>query len=368
MNLADKLYTSEIDTEVAWARFPYFDPKMTIINSGVNPPLSSSFNKFLVRFFPGEMYRENVGLEFVSAMNRGIITLNELLAEHLNFPNGLQAETVPSETQVEEFLQQLEERFRQRGDKHSDRQRIYESLRAIGLGIQVLEIDAAKSVYHTVKYSDINTARRFEDLLDVHDPKISDCEAFEAMWPCSEGIVLYGTNKDPFRIRVKYLTKDDEVRYGSIIAKMIDDNINPDQINDHLGVEFIVREEEQRRRLKELFIRANGNMPLTNLKEYKRGDQRTNTESSPDFSCTKFIWQCVVPASLTIGPSRTPRVSVPTEVQILTLEDYEQREKSPMAFHSRYKQRQFVKVFPVLYPEQIYRPILEKTIYNEGIA
>lgn len=50
---------------------------------------------------------------------------------------------------------------------------------------------------------------------------------------------------------------------------------------------------------------------------------------------------------------------VAVEWQIITAEDYRRKNSIPEAQHSEYRKRQFLKVFPALFPEQIYRPLVE---------
>ncbi len=50
--------------------------------------------------------------------------------------------------------------------------------------------------------------------------------------------------------------------------------------------------------------------------------------------------------------------TLPVEVQILTLEDYDIRNLNPDAQHESYKRRQFERIFPALFPKKIYAPLI----------
>jgi len=364
MALTDELYSSKIDTSACWNRFSFLDPAMAMIDptSGNIPFSTHYFQNFLKRVFL-DYEEELIHEEFVDAMNRGIETLNTLVSRHLpSTGNMFLAEPIPDGTLVVPFLEGLERDFGSFEDSLRNRE-LYEKLRAFGLGDQVLEIDIARNVYTSAKYYDSAVGRSFETLLDIGDPVKSDCKEFEAMRASSRiGVTFYGTWVKPFRTRLKYLTEKSEVRYESIIMKLIGDGIEPTEIKDHIGVELVVADEEQRERLLHSFRMDNKNRPLKDHVLYRRGIVRDgNPESSLDYSWDKFIWGCIVPASMGFTPLVKGKLGIPAEVQVITIDDYRRRESSLTAKHSAYKRRQFLNVFPVLFPEPIYKPILEVT-------
>jgi hypothetical protein len=99
---------------------------------------------------------------------------------------------------------------------------------------------------------------------------------------------------------------------------------------------------------------------LEAFKMYKKGDNRKNKRSSNGFGAVKFIIRppARVDSFTKFNLGQKIYEKVPVEVQILTLQDDHERKNNPDATHEQYKKRQFLQLFPVIFPRQIYEPLM----------
>ena len=135
-----------------------------------------------------------------------------------------------------------------------------------------------------------------------------------------------------------------------------------DSIQDHNGVEFIVEDYAARSKLVNFFrenIRGGGQ--LESFKESgNSGSNKRSSSSNKDFDCVKFVIRVPCPVEA-IPPYAAGEIfeRITLEVQIFTVEGHYQRLNNPDTRHEAYKRRQFDSVFPIWFPEKVYRPLLE---------
>lgn len=374
--------------ETIWERQPFFHPSCRYL--GFKPTSRAIRERdtgFFARqirnsFFPDqsdESVRENVRL----AMNRGISAVNSLCAEHL----GPDAEhfllsEAPLFLNLFNFLSQAREDWiNARSGRHAGKMvkrvtdaptrrpdaidyellsKAYESVRAFGLGYRVLMIDESPEVLTSIRQYRLLSdwlARCFQ----FKEPQPVSHPDFSHSFKTSAGVRVYGTIGQPIRSRVKVLNRRGEIRYGSLLMKMITKMRHLSEIKDYEGVEFVVADAQARDQLLH-WIRTEVRT-MERLEGFRSGraDSRTSSpQTSDNFNVTKFILRPPVPVpAISNHPlGRELYERVPVEVQILTLQAHEARRTHPDAKHEQYKRRQFLETFPVLFPRDIYLPLL----------
>ncbi len=242
----------------------------------------------------------------------------------------------------------------------------YKKVQALELAYQVLMIDMDSDVQTSLAHYPALLSG-FSTLLGLTEKEKTDRTDFPYAWQTSTAVSLYGTEEKPFRSRVKYLDEQGAVKYSSILVKLLRKKMFVSSLNDNAGVELIVLQEEDRQNLVKYF-RENKVIPkLADFEQRLPGTSSTNTTSSPDFAYTKFSFRLPVPVqpipNHPLGHNIHQRV--PTEVQILTIEDHHRREQSETARHKEYKHRQFMDVFPALFPSKIFAPVIQQRIQTQ---
>ena len=174
--------------------------------------------------------------------------------------------------------------------------------------------------------------------------------------------IVSRTAPDAKIISVKILDENGSLSYGSILMKMFLKGQFPDDINDHVRIEFIVKNEKERENLVRYFRKEIRAMErLENFEEIKEGKKSDNEQSAVGFDSVKFTIRPPIPTQRAKDSifENLKFERIPVEVQILTLKAHEQRIKNPEIEHKAYKERQFRRFFPALFPKEIYEKLIE---------
>ncbi|MBI5332270.1 MAG: hypothetical protein HZB65_01740 [Candidatus Aenigmarchaeota archaeon] len=171
-------------------------------------------------------------------------------------------------------------------------------------------------------------------------------------WMTKAGVYVYSTKNAPFRWRVK--------EDNSILIKLYRNCVFPDNITDCFGSEIIVKDDEARDRII-AYVGKETRPPLlleglTSLKRKKTMCE----ESSSKYGVTKFILRIPILTKRIVGENTISEyVRGSTEIQIYTQTEVFAREMVSEATHEEFRKRQYLcKVFPVLFPKDIYEPFL----------
>ncbi len=366
MELAEKLYQNENkELQEIWKNHPfvYFNPKLIylgfqIIREAVeNQDYEFFTNRIRNNFLP-ELGNREVDEAFIQAANRGINSLNYLCNENLGetaAPFLMEELTNPNLFDLTRTAR--ENWIKSRNGRHSiDISRFfpaYNSVRAYGLGNLVLMIDTSPEVLNSVRHNNL-ALNWFTHHFRFRSPEKTDIEGLPFSWKTDAEVRVYGSESKAIKSRLKILTEDGSLKYGSILMKMTLKGSYTDEIMDFSGVEFIVKDQDDRDKLVNYFRKMRGSATLEKFKSPgKRGAQNRSKHSNSDFDCTKFIIRPPVSVS-SIEPFKQPYERIPVEVQILTLDAHRQRTENPDVAHEAYKRRQFMEAFPLWYPREVY--------------
>ena len=377
MSLVETLYAAENPdhNRMLWNKFPFLSPNFSYLKMDYTKQAIAEENRrfsldaFEFCFFPGaseSMVNEGVR----KYMNRGIRAVNSLCERYIDEEARafLRLEEVQEPLDLFEFVKAAYENW-ERGTTRVRRVNpglrilAYNSMRALELGYRVGTIDEAPEVQKSLEHSAEITGR-IENLLGCKNPQEFD-NGFDSgpntRWETDIGIHMFSTSeKKPMAARIKYLDKTiSKPRYDSILMKIYSDLIYPSEIRDYTGVEIIVKDDEARDRLISYFrIRTRPAGTFEGFKDTTTGD-RLN-EDSRSYRVIKFFLR--VPAILKVHKQfESVRISnemIPVEIQILTLEDARNRDSIPEVSHFEYKKRRFMRVFPGLFPRELYKPLL----------
>ncbi|PIN91209.1 hypothetical protein COU57_01450 [Candidatus Pacearchaeota archaeon CG10_big_fil_rev_8_21_14_0_10_32_14] len=360
-----------------WDKQPFFDPslfyirKKDIINA-INDGSSSTYFIDQVRtsFIP---HKDNAVVQkvFTDAMNRGIIAINQLLKEHFNHEeyNFFKLQEVTLPFNFSKFMKEARDDFiaarsgkRPTTMDYESLLKSYDKVRAFGLGYRILMIDESPEIMNAKRHHKL-ILKWFDEQFDFKKPSKVHIEGLNYKWQSVAGVDVYGV-QSPIRSRLKILGDDGRVSYGSILMKMFLKGQYPDKINDHIGVEFVVENEVERDKLVRFFRKEIRAMErLENYKVIKYGEASDNESSALGYDAIKFIIRPPIPTLNSISNQvesiRFERI--PVEVQILILQSHIQRVNNPEVEHKSYKERQFKRFFPVLFPKDIYFPLLNKS-------
>ncbi|MBW3022890.1 hypothetical protein KY308_02210 [Candidatus Woesearchaeota archaeon] len=374
MNLDELYNVDKKDLQRIWELFLLFNPKMNYFRQNfVSEALETNDRQFFIdqvrgSFFPGKD-DASVQREYFIAVNKGIDAINSLLETHLpEHSEFFKIKNVSLDTVIFDFVKSAHNIWKEgrfRDGKHKRDYNLllsaYDKVRAIGIGRNIKNIEQAPEILSTLK--------RYQSILKWFDELLGFREAGvlgeNKIWETKSGAKLYGRKK-PLRSRVKILDSDtDEIKYSSILMKMYLRRIYANEISDHAGVEFLVGDESDRSSLIKYFQkRAGFTGLLENFKRYEKSGNRENQGSSSDFGCVKFTLRPPCPVDSFTGFNLGNRIyeKIPVEVQILTLSDDQKRRESPHAEHSAYKKRQFMQIFPALFPKRIYAPLMNQNL------
>lgn len=361
----DETYLKDI-----WEKHPFFDPSLIHLKKhdvvkAIEEGLSNTYFIDQVRtsFIP---HKDNsvVQKAFTDAMNRGIVAINELLKEHLTHEefNFYKLNEITLPFNFSRFMKDAREdyiaaKFGKRPSTidHKKLGQAYEKIRAFGLGYRILMIDESPEIMNAKRHHKL-ILKWFEEQFEFKKQSKIYIEGLNYKWQTKADVEVYGV-KEPMRSRLKILGDDGKVSYGSILMKMFLKGQYPDRIKDHIGVEFVVENEIERDKLIRFFRKEIRAMErLENYKVIKSGVSSENESSAIGFDAVKFIIRPPIPTLNSINNKvesiRYERI--PVEVQILTLEGYIQRKNNPEIEHKAYKERQFKRFFPALFPREIY--------------
>ncbi|GEM_PF-5442631 len=342
-----------------WNKFSLLSPDMRYLNSSATKsaieesrrryPISALRNSL----FPDQSV-DQANESFREAINRGAAAFSGFmqqytdssLQEHFYFPS------IQYPLDLHDFILEAY-RLMKKGAEKQDKKYLldaYKLIRAIDIGYRVVMIDDSFPVLYSEE-TFRQVTERLIDLLGIRNPENLDSERLSMKWDTYPGVFIYSSNENPFRSRIKSL--------GSMLLKMYNQLQFPDTITDCIGVEVIVENDEDRGKLLD-YLRDETRFTQVFEKLKSNRDKKLDESSSSSFDVVKFVWRMplLVKSNESNGYSRNyPRV--PIEFQIYTRRGIEIRESSSDANHEEYKKRQFMKVFPVLFPQQIYLPYLE---------
>ena len=126
-----------------------------------------------------------------------------------------------------------------------------------------------------------------------------------------------------------------------------------EEIKDYLGAELIVEDDKERDALITFLRRET--RPIGRFEKYKDTKKQTlGSASSADYGIVKFILRVPVAVQRTLSIPGLFYERVPVEMQILTLQDHSIRTQNSKVTHKAYKKRQFIEIFPALFPRAIY--------------
>jgi len=361
-----------------WYKHPFFDPslfhirKKDVVKAIEDGQISNYFINQVRNSFIPEKENSVVQEEFVNAMNKGIKAINELIFTHFDTEtaNLFKLEEVKLPFNFSRFMIEARNDWiaSRSGKRPStiDYEKLlkaYEKMRAFGLGYRILLIDESPEVLNALRNHEL-ILNWFSSQFKFNNKKKVECiEGLTHVFDTKAEIKVYGTEKNPIASRLKILNENGNLSYGSILLKMFLKGQFPDTINDHVGVEFIVENQEERDKLVRYFRKEIRAMErLENFKEIKSGEEYENKHSAIDFESVKFIIRPPIPTQIAKDSvfENLKYERIPVEIQILTLKAHEQRMKNPEVDHKAYKERQFKKFFPALFPKEIYVHIISK--------
>lgn len=373
----NELYPEDVEyLKDIWDKHPFFDPslyhirKKDVVRAIEEGPSSNYFiNQVKTSFIPHQD-KSVVQKVFTEAMNRGIQAVNQLLKEHLSYEeyNFFKLNEFSLPFNFSKFMKEARDDYisAREGKRPSTIDyelllKSYDKMRAFGLGYRILMIDESPEILNAVRHHQL-ILKWFQEQFGFKKPSKIHVEGLNHVWETNANVNVYGKN-EPLSSRLKILDEHGNIRYGSILMKMFLKGQFPDDINDHIGVEFVVENEEEREKLIRFFRKEIRAMErLENYKEIKTGETSENENSAVGFDVVKFIIRPPLPTQnnthLPLDHFNFERI--PVEVQILTLEGYIKRESDPEVEHRAYKERQFKKFFPALFPKEIYGHLLSK--------
>lgn len=355
--------------EEAWKTFEMLHPRNGCYKfASVKKAVSTGDNSFILRpirmgFFPDVEDDEELQELFRQSMNNGINAVNNLVYEHLSdVPFDFRLEEIVRPFDLLEFLSDGRKAWIDaRNGRHSTDPNLmfsaYTTTRAYEMGYRVLMIDTEPKVIESIRNFPL-ILKWFDSLLAFNGEKNENIDGFSKSWETRANVRVYG-NERSMRARVKTLNSNGEVKYSSLLMKMYLKQAFFDDINDYTGVELVVEDDNARRRIISLF--KSDAKPTIKLEDFSDRTKRKtdpNPHSAIDFGNVSFKVRAAVPIGYPGMEGRYERL--PVEVQVLTLEEDRVRREHPNVSHDYYKRKQFMKVFPVLFPREIYEPLIRE--------
>ncbi len=400
MGLVETLYGEEdISLRDVWNHFPFrlFSPEASFLGfRHVVRAISSGDNSFFVsnirnNFLPLEKSEQEILELKRNAINRGIKALNDLARTHLpeyyaqlGIPE-VASPYNPLTTFAEarekwkviknwkelkappEHMAEARRRWIESGSKTrkpidpKERLEVYNTVRSWGLGHFILIIDESPEIFNSVHY-EAAIESWLENQFQFEIEKKMDDERFPEgtfLWSTSAGVNVI-SDEQGYRHRAKVIGEDGQPRYSSLLMKMFSKRGFLDKVNDTYGVEVVVESGKDAVTLID-YIRYN-------IKGSSNLEKFESVEGIPPFECYKFLLRVPIrvvtespaiisryePQATVKSPlERVIRVSI--EFQIRTLhQDYDHETN-----HKAYKKQQYMKVFPLWYPRDIYEPLLK---------
>ena len=374
MSLIERLYAEQDERylEKVWNKFIFLSPNFSYLRMDfVKRSLSERDMRFPLAAFRFVLFSDESDIEVNENMrrciNRGIKAINILTNKYIEGSNIFKLEEISKPLNLFEFINNAYENW-ERGTKGVRRINpelralAYASTRALELGYRVGTIDASPEVQNSIINFDQNIDR-LEQLIGFRNPE--ECESSwpngpTTKWNTNVSVKVYSKDKfKPMPARLKYL-EDNHPKYSSILMKIYSGMEYPSEIRDYTGVEFVVEDDISRDELVNYFRRETSpGLTFEGFKDTTNGSKLTTTSSS-NFGVKKFFLR--VPGKLSLPLEHDAGKIVygrnPVEIQILTLEDARKRDSIPEISHFEYKRRQFMKIFPALFPKKIYEQLI----------
>ena len=371
LSLADRLYLHESEkSKEVWKKLPFklFHPEVPFFRfSFVRGAIENEDEEFFAgnvryNFFPDKNKTEVLEAKR-RAINRGIDALNGLCVTNLQeYAQYFQIQ--PVNNQFEPLKMATEARqnwIKARNGKHKktrDYQELFKAYnfaRNWGLGHMVLILDEAPEIFHSVHYtSSIN--EQIWNILNFENPSQVSDETFA--WDTRAKVRVYGTKSNPFKHRAKIHDEEGRIKYNSLLMKLFLKELSLrkgflDTIHDTYGIELLVSSEEEADKLLHFFMYIKG---TTTLEKYERIEK----EEPPAYSCHKFLFRTPIRIQEKEVEDKRPKtivrplgryIRLPVEVQIRVNGETD---------HALYKRQQYMRVFPLWYPREIYEPLLKE--------
>lgn len=364
MSLIEKLYPEDEESiffrDHRWSQFGLLSPKMNYYHNPALTHLAVGDRELLIRQVRNSFFSQGTGDEeiekrFLEAMNIGIREVNGMCHQFLHFDvsydNVLQEE-IPQPFNLADFIMEGRDITRRvakdNWERACNKRKSYERLKAFEYAHRVFSINEDPQVIASmIAYQEI--LKWFDTVLGGFAKKREeDLEYFSRSWETGEGVRVFG-NDAPFKSRIKALDSAGNPTYGSMMAKMYDKLTYFDRMDDHIGVTFVTKDEDER---KALISGARRESKATmRLEQFKRVQKE-------DMELVKFNVRVPVPFSYEGRGELVQRI--PVEVQVYTLADYEASVNTPGIRHGDYKEERFQRIFPVLFPQAIYGKTLSK--------
>ena len=299
-------------------------------------------------------------------MNRGISAVNQLVDANLgDIGYDFTLDEIPEGLDMLEFFtegrrQWIDARNGRYGDEDPHLMfGAYDRSRAYDLGYRVCMIEEEPKVISSVRQFP-RILEWLDDILALDDRRDETINGFSSSWNTYADVRIYGNGK-PMKARVKALDERGNIKHSSLLTKMYLKQAFFDDIGDYTGVELIVANPEDRKKIVSLFKRdAKPTMRLEDFQDRSRREGSHNEDSNSDFGNVSFKVRAAVPSDLSnVG---TGYERLPVEVQVLTLEEDRIRRENPDVAHEAYKRKQFRKVFPILFPMVIYEPLMRERL------
>ena len=358
----------EIDLNKLWARFNT-SPRMALFKTeGVKQAIINGncfhiIRRYRLSFFP-KLEEGAAERQIFFAINQGIKSLNSLSEEHMtDLHLDFHIDEIREPFSLFDFLRRGREQWieaRDTGNGSVDPYLLhsaYKKSRSIDLGMRILQINSDPMGLSSVR-NYVSCLDWFKNLLNFSEKEEANVAGHYNYWNTDAGIRLYG-DKTPMRSRVKVLNSDGSLKYSSLLMKLcLEEDGYLDSIDDLTGVEFIVEDNKSRQALIHYITEVTPTKRVVGYKD--RSKMRINNpNSSRKFTNVSFNLHVPVPQGyIGMGETVEGYARIPLEVQVLTLEEDEIRNKDPSASHDSYKGRTFRKLFPAWFPRQIYEPLI----------
>ncbi|MSR86079.1 hypothetical protein EXS74_01645 [Candidatus Woesearchaeota archaeon] len=365
MRLSEELYFHEEDAPPVWKAFPYLDPTMPFLRKTTTRLAVAGrerdypLNAIRFTLFPGRT-DEEVNTLFYQSAQRGVAAINALLKEHVpECFEDLEIRTPLEPFDIFQFVKDAHFNFESGRREATFRNRIKreasEACRILELGYRTTTIDECPLVLNALQYAPV-LRKSLEDLLGFTNKTTCNREGhISSCWDTVPEIKVYSSKDRAMPFRVKYLGPNQTYapNYKSILMKIYKEREAAEEIKDYLGAELIVEDDRERDALVNFLRRET--RPIGYFERYKdTRKQKTGSASSGEYGIIKFILRIPVPIQRTISMPQIFYERVPVEMQILTLEDHKIRTERPEVTHQAYKRRQFLEIFPALFPRDIY--------------
>lgn len=365
MLIHEELYAHEAHAIDIWKTFLFLDPTFPFLGKTATRLAMLArqrdypMNAFRFTLFPGRS-DEEVNTLFSQSAQRGVTAINTLLQEHVpeDFEE-LQLHNPPQPFDLFSFVEDAYHNFQRGRAEATFRNRVkreaYEACRLLEVGYRVTTIDECPLVLNAVQYAPF-VRQSLEDLLDFTNRTVCDKPGgVSSCWDTTAQVKVYSTKDFPMPFRVKYFGPDQSYipNYKSILMKIYKEREQAEEIKDYLGAELIVENDKERDALVAFLRRET--RPVGTFERYKdTRKQRAGSASSTEYGVVKFILRIPVPVQRTLTMPGIFYERVPIEMQILTLEGHRIRSEKPEVAHQAYKRRQFLEIFPALFPKQFY--------------